>query len=235
MDAIAEDKHRDPWERQFNESGQAFAAFAVYRDQGSHRTLRATAASVGKSMTLMERWSSTWHWVTRAGAWDDEKDRIARMEQTNAVKRMNETQAGLGQAFQAQLVKRLQAMSPDDVMKMTVNEMAKMLEVSTRVERIARGAETDRVGHLLPEEIDDAFEFPDNERTTELVHDLIGQAVDSGSSEESGGFRRDGESKEVDTEAAPSLPERDDAEAGAEGDQAADRDGAASAREESAD
>src|SRR5512137_218682 len=56
------------FERQPKESAKAFAAFSVYLGLGPDRTLAATAAKVGKSKRMMEKWSLRWNWAGRVVA-----------------------------------------------------------------------------------------------------------------------------------------------------------------------
>ena len=67
-----------PWERRNDEGTKPYEAFAIYRDMGRERSLRAVAEQLQKSDTLMGRWSGKYEWVKRAAAWDDDQDRIAR-------------------------------------------------------------------------------------------------------------------------------------------------------------
>lgn len=73
-----------PWERQEGESAKAFEAFTIYAGLGADRSLRAVAQQLGKSKTLMDRWSSTYSWVVRAAEYDADLQRKAHAE---AVKR----------------------------------------------------------------------------------------------------------------------------------------------------
>src|SRR5215212_12147936 len=59
-----------PWDRRPEESAPAFEAFCVYRGQGSQRSLRRVASALGKSRSLIFRWSSAHEWRGRALAWD---------------------------------------------------------------------------------------------------------------------------------------------------------------------
>lgn len=62
------------FERMENESAKAFAAFAVYRDLGSGRSLQKAAEMYAGSTSYvaqLKRWSSRFDWVARARAYDD--------------------------------------------------------------------------------------------------------------------------------------------------------------------
>lgn len=59
------------FERQPGETNKAYQAFTIYRDMGTDRTLENVARALGKSATLMERWSATYNWKARAMAFDN--------------------------------------------------------------------------------------------------------------------------------------------------------------------
>ena len=75
---------RDPiWQRQKGESEQAYEAFSLYRDLPHGAAISGKQSlgpmprsgvrvgqELGKSATLLERWSSRWQWVHRAEAYD---------------------------------------------------------------------------------------------------------------------------------------------------------------------
>ncbi|MDQ3316343.1 MAG: hypothetical protein M3522_03300 [Actinomycetota bacterium] len=56
------------WERQEPESARAYEAFCHYRDLGPSRSLAKVGQELGKSVGLMERWSSEHDWVARVRA-----------------------------------------------------------------------------------------------------------------------------------------------------------------------
>jgi len=49
------------------ESTKAYNAFRVYAEMGDKRSLRAVGQKLGKSTTIIERWSSKWKWRERIG------------------------------------------------------------------------------------------------------------------------------------------------------------------------
>lgn len=105
-------EHR-PWDRQPEESGRAFQAFAAYRDLGPERTLDKAAAAYGRHVSLMRRWSARYGWRVRAAAWDDEQARemeaALRQRRRAACERQArdaEQLQRLGMARLASLIKR---------------------------------------------------------------------------------------------------------------------------------
>lgn len=57
------------WERREDEGDEAWAAFSVYLTQ--ERMIKKVAERVGKSPTLLYRWSSKYEWQARATAFDN--------------------------------------------------------------------------------------------------------------------------------------------------------------------
>lgn len=70
----------EPWDQQPNETKVAYAAFVCYRDMGAARSNAKVGRKLGKTKSLMDRWSSEWKWVIRAEEWDAELDREYRAE-----------------------------------------------------------------------------------------------------------------------------------------------------------
>ena len=58
------------WGRLQNETEEAFEAFVLYRDMPVPRTQAAVAEQLGKSRSLISRWSAKHQWVRRADAAD---------------------------------------------------------------------------------------------------------------------------------------------------------------------
>lgn len=59
------------WERQPNESAQAFEAKRKYLEMGVGRSNAKVGRELGKSTALMDRWSRQWDWVKAAEDWDN--------------------------------------------------------------------------------------------------------------------------------------------------------------------
>ena len=141
---MAETNNPKPWERQPKETPKPFEAFCVYRDMGTERSLRKVSEKLGKSETLMARWSTAHNWVERAAAWDAEQDRIARQEQIEQIKKMRKRQADSGYALQMKAIKALQELPTNEI---TAQDIVRMLVEGGKMERIGRGD----VGEVIEE------------------------------------------------------------------------------------
>jgi len=59
------------WERQEDESSQAFEAFSLYLGMGADRSCAKVARQLSKSKTIITRWSSDWKWQDRIREYDN--------------------------------------------------------------------------------------------------------------------------------------------------------------------
>jgi len=64
--------------RQEKESAKAYAAARLYFEQGAEQSLASVARALGKSPSLIDRWSGRWQWGVRARAFDKELDKERR-------------------------------------------------------------------------------------------------------------------------------------------------------------
>lgn len=129
------------WERQRGESQKAFEAFTVYRDLESERSLVKVGQKLGKSSTLIERWSVQWSWVERARLYDEEKERQYLLQQEEERKKMAERHAKQSMMFQNKVLERLRTIDPN---RLTPADLIKWFEVAVKVERQARGESTEK-------------------------------------------------------------------------------------------
>lgn len=157
----------EPWEKQPEESAKAFEAFAVYRDMGANRSLEKAGRILGKVKVTLEPWSSKFNWKKRAEAWDAEQDRIAREAQLSKIKKMRIQHANLANAMLVKAAKALQKIKTED---MTPNDIARMVDIGSKLERISRGD----VGEVVEERNGGTatpavqFYMPDNGRDKKL-------------------------------------------------------------------
>jgi hypothetical protein len=101
----------DPWERQPRESGRAFVAFQLYRDQPpAQRSLRKLASQMGVRLDYVGRLSSKNRWVDRVSAWDAEQDRILRATMLEERKAMFKRLAATGALMQSKGITRIRGL-----------------------------------------------------------------------------------------------------------------------------
>lgn len=158
-----------PWEQQDGETTKQFQAFSIYRDMGEERSLSEVARTLNKSRALLGRWSAANKWVERVAAWDREQDRIARQEQIKDIKKMRKRHADTGTLMVAVAQKALQKMIDPQTKELrediTSNEIARLVEVGSKLERLSRG-DTSEVFEQRQGEAVDAVQIyiPDNNR-----------------------------------------------------------------------
>ena len=131
---------KQPFERQEKETEKAFEAFSTYRDLGSDRSLAKVGEKLGKSKTLIERWSSQNDWVERVKAYDYEMDRQALKQEEKKRRDMAKRHANYATVFQQKVLERLQTMNPAEL---STGDMIRWFEVAVKIERLSRGEPTD--------------------------------------------------------------------------------------------
>lgn len=146
-----------PWEQQAGESAKAYAAFCLYRDLGSRRSLDEASrsyhrsgrdiqhASAGRSPRAsgtIRRWAQRYNWLARARAWDQEAERIKQAEQHAAIQEMAERHAKEALMMQNKAVERLRQLRPEEL---GARETLAYLVEAAKLERLARGEPTERV------------------------------------------------------------------------------------------
>lgn len=127
-----------PWERQPGESAKAYEAFSLYRDMGVDRSLSKVGKALGKSKTMMDKWSSpnAFNWVERAKAWDIEQDRILQKQQYEDIKKMRKRHADIAVAMIAKAAKALMKIPEEEI---KASDISRMVETASKLERISRG------------------------------------------------------------------------------------------------
>jgi transposase-like protein len=79
------------WEKRKNESAEAYEAAECYFGMGVKRSMSAVCEKLGKSLSLMKRWSSRHAWIARAIAFDAagyaKTDALARQARVDDVLR----------------------------------------------------------------------------------------------------------------------------------------------------
>jgi len=151
------------WERQKNESSKAYAAFCVYRDLGPERSLEKVRQNLDKPRTRkwLGEWSVKYNWVERAQAYDDYIERKKREEKENAILEMAERHAKLAMAFQQRVAQRLQQIDPAEL---SPSDMAKWLDIATKLERLSRGEPTEIGKQEVQGQVTQRYEYDITQR-----------------------------------------------------------------------
>ena len=132
----------EEWERRLRESAKAYAAFVVYRDLGAERSTAAVARSLGRSKTLIDRWSSRHGWVARARARDDEIDRQTTAAKLREAVEMEDRHGRAAVALQARALQALKDIQGD---KVSPRDLTYMMDIAVKIERLSRGQPSERV------------------------------------------------------------------------------------------
>lgn len=138
---------KEPWEKFEEESAKAFSAFKTYRDLQPHQRslVKAVKKLFGDEVNLsklrqFQTWSSRYHWVSRANAWDEELDKEARFAQITAVKDMHDRHVKIGKAIQQKAIERLRDL---DVTELSPDLILRFIQVGSALERLSLGQPTE--------------------------------------------------------------------------------------------
>lgn len=146
-----------PFEQQPKESAKAFAAFTAYLNLGPERSLVTVGQKLGKSGALVERWSSRWQWAERVRAHAEHLARVER-EATEAVARgksaewltRREEHKQTEWALRGELVeagRRVLANFTSGQRGATLGDVARALDLASKLGRLASGLATETVEH----------------------------------------------------------------------------------------
>lgn len=158
-----------PWERQDDESLEAFEAFVTYRDGGSDRTVTAVSQALKKHRTLIGRWSSKYAWVDRVKAWEGYLDAQRRRSMVSEQEAVARRHLQLSQSLSHKVAESLNLMGKpivcqncgEFVTDVEGNPIPKILpprligqwlRESVHTDRLSLGLSTDNVGKVLTEE-----------------------------------------------------------------------------------
>jgi hypothetical protein len=143
------------FEQQPKESDKAFAAFAMYLSMGPERSTAAVAKQLAKSEQLVRRWSARWQWVERVQAHAQHLAMIER-EATEALARgksaewltrqqaLRETEWEMHEKCIAAAKRGLEAYMEREKVYANLADIARMLEIASKLGRLATGMPTDK-------------------------------------------------------------------------------------------
>lgn len=145
----------EPWDQRKNESGPAYEAFLEYRNLGLTRSGAKVAQKLGKSKTLIDRWSSQYSWVIRAAAYDQFLDREWVLEATERRRQVARRNADLGAKAMELVRKRVDQMAnwldvenelyDPEAPNLDVLDLRRLVDSIGKLELLALGNPTENV------------------------------------------------------------------------------------------
>ena len=152
------------FEQQPRESNKAFAAFSLYLSLGPERSTAEVAKKLAKSEQLIRRWSAKFAWTDRVAAHGahyaiierEAVEAVARSKAAEWEKRetqLRETEWAMHERAIAAAKRGLDAYMEKDKVYANLADIARMLEIASKLGRLATGLGTDgerRTGDDLP-------------------------------------------------------------------------------------
>ena len=152
------------FEQQPRESAKAFAAFSLYLNLGPQRSTAEVAKKLAKSEQLIRRWSAKFAWTDRVAAHGahyaiierEAVEAVARSKAAEWEKRetqLRETEWSMHERAIAAAKRGLDAYMDKDKVYANLADIARMLEIASKLGRLATGLGTDgerRAGDDLP-------------------------------------------------------------------------------------
>ena len=153
-----------PFEQQPRESAKAFAAFSLYLSLGAERSTREVGKQLGKSESLIERWAAKFDWRSRVAAHAThlaivEREAIEVAARSKAAEwqsreqKLRETEWAMHERAIEAAKRGLDAYMSRDKVYANLADIARMLEIASKLGRLATGLGTDgerRNGDDLP-------------------------------------------------------------------------------------
>jgi hypothetical protein len=143
-----------PFEQQPRESNKAFAAFSLYLSLGPERSLDVVRKKLGKSARLIQRWSGKYDWTERVSAHGAHLAIVEReaieaaargkaAEWSSREQKLRETEWEMHEKAIAAAKKGLDAYMERDKVYANLADIARMLEIASKLGRLATGLGTD--------------------------------------------------------------------------------------------
>ena len=152
------------FEQQPRESNKAFAAFSLYLSLGPERSLATVAQKLNKSVTILGRWSAKFDWPARVAAYGAhltvvEREAVEAVARSKAAEwesreqQLRETEWAMHERAIAAAKRGLDAYMEREKVYANLADIARMLEIASKLGRLATGLGTDgerRKGDDLP-------------------------------------------------------------------------------------
>jgi hypothetical protein len=153
-----------PFEQQPRESAKAFAAFSLYLSLGPERSTREVGKQLGKSESLIERWAAKFDWRSRVAAHAThlaivEREAVEVAARSKAAEwqsreqKLRETEWAMHERAIEAAKRGLDAYMAREKVYANLADIARMLEIASKLGRLATGLGTDgerRNGDDLP-------------------------------------------------------------------------------------
>jgi hypothetical protein len=176
------DTPRLVFEQQQNESARAFAGFSTYLNLGPERSLAAVAQKLSKSEQLIKRWSAKYDWPSRvqaqaaylANVERETTEELARVNAAQWLKRREEHRQEEW-AIRSELItagRKVLKRFTDDGKGATLGDVARALDLASKLGRLASGLATDHTELTGPDG------GPIQIELTAALNKIYGPAVD---------------------------------------------------------
>ena len=135
-----------PWERIPGETSREYQKFCAYRDMNSSdkpirkRSLQRLAKELGLSLDHLKKLSAKNDWVSRAAAYDEYLDELAREQNEAEIIKMRKNHALLASQMITKAAKRLLTMPEEEI---TAADLVRLVDVGVKIERLSRGESTE--------------------------------------------------------------------------------------------
>lgn len=141
------------WQPQKGESAVAYQGFSEFLEMAADRSLRAVAQKLGKSLTVIGRWSVRWEWMRRVGECDTHMAAIEQRARERALEKSAEDWASKEFAMARKLYDKAEEMldAPVCLLDNKPRDAAAVAAEAVKMERLARGEPTDyqKIQHLI--------------------------------------------------------------------------------------
>ncbi len=124
-----EGTRKELWERQEGESKQAFEAFLAYAEMGNNfgkRSIRKVAQQLGKSATLISRWSVQHSWQKRVEAYDENALKEYQAKRKKEAQAAIDRRVKTSQAIEGIATSALRYIKPNEMSPKEIKELLKL-------------------------------------------------------------------------------------------------------------
>ncbi len=131
--------------RETSKAAQAFHEYCILEDRSLAKLAKSWLLTNGRpaaNLRQLEIWSSAHNWVERVKMHDAEQAAIKQRKQQDAISQMNERHALIGTTQQKRAIDQIERLIKAE--KFGSQAAVMLLKLATDIERLARGAPTER-------------------------------------------------------------------------------------------